>query len=333
MKPPAKALVTLAKFAVSIGILVLLLRSQDLSSLKADLLAVKLDMLALAVLLLFAQTFVLCHRWILILRASDACPWIGWQAGAFSSSEPFSIRCCPRAATRFAIWMLRRHGVNGRKRSAASWPIASRPAGSRSSSSWQECRSCSRAYGESSLLGASSASLVASVLRHNRRPGHAGSVAAPRNRCPARSGVVHSRDARSGLRCSRLKADEHVDRVRRAIIHPDHGRSLLCPRDRTWKPSSPRSTHSFLSRLSSCRPQSRSRSEDGACGRCDGCRARPRRGSHPTRRSRYRSCWALAPWIARTVRRPGMAGRAGSAPTSAPTRLGPLPNRAGTAPI
>ena len=59
MKSPAKALVTLAKFAVSIGILVLLLRAQDLSSLQADLLAVKLDMLALAVLLVFVQTFVL----------------------------------------------------------------------------------------------------------------------------------------------------------------------------------------------------------------------------------------------------------------------------------
>jgi glycosyltransferase 2 family protein len=46
MGPPARALVTLVKFVVSIGILVLLLRGQDLSTLKADLLAVKLDMLA-----------------------------------------------------------------------------------------------------------------------------------------------------------------------------------------------------------------------------------------------------------------------------------------------
>src|SRR6185369_13705649 len=81
MKQPAKALATLVKFAVSIGILAWLLRGQDLSSLKADLLAVKLEMLALAVLLLFAQTFVLCHRWMLILRAmSVPLDWLaGWR--------------------------------------------------------------------------------------------------------------------------------------------------------------------------------------------------------------------------------------------------------------
>src|SRR3954467_12698007 len=79
MGPPARALVTLVKFVVSVGILVLLLRGQDLSTLKADLLAVKLNMLALAVVLLFTQTFVLCHRWILILRAMNV-P-LSWPAG------------------------------------------------------------------------------------------------------------------------------------------------------------------------------------------------------------------------------------------------------------
>ncbi|MBR1132694.1 lysylphosphatidylglycerol synthase transmembrane domain-containing protein [Bradyrhizobium iriomotense] len=110
MKPPAKALVTLAKFAVSIGILVLLLRAQDLSSLKADLLAVKLDMLALAVLLLFVQTFVLCHRWILILRAMKVLlDWLpGWRILIVST---FFNQVLPAGGDAVRIWMLRRHGV------------------------------------------------------------------------------------------------------------------------------------------------------------------------------------------------------------------------------
>ncbi|MCK1717898.1 lysylphosphatidylglycerol synthase transmembrane domain-containing protein [Bradyrhizobium sp. 141] len=110
MKPPAKALVTLAKFAVSIGILVLLLRGQDLSSLQADLLAVKLDMLALAVLLLFVQTFVLCHRWILILRAMNVpLDWLpGWRILMVST---FFNQVLPAGGDAVRIWMLRRHGV------------------------------------------------------------------------------------------------------------------------------------------------------------------------------------------------------------------------------
>ncbi|MCK1359541.1 lysylphosphatidylglycerol synthase transmembrane domain-containing protein [Bradyrhizobium sp. 199] len=110
MKPPAKALVTLAKFAVSIGILVLLLRTQDLSSLQADLLAVKLEMLALAVLLLLVQTFVLCHRWILILRAMNvALDWLpGWRILMVST---FFNQVLPAGGDAVRIWMLRRHGV------------------------------------------------------------------------------------------------------------------------------------------------------------------------------------------------------------------------------
>lgn len=110
MKPPAKALVTLVKFAVSIGILALLLRGQDLSSLKADLLAVNLNMLALAVLLLFAQTFVLCHRWILILRAMNVpLDWLpGWRILIVST---FFNQVLPAGGDAVRIWMLRRHGV------------------------------------------------------------------------------------------------------------------------------------------------------------------------------------------------------------------------------
>ncbi|MFB6463653.1 lysylphosphatidylglycerol synthase transmembrane domain-containing protein [Bradyrhizobium tunisiense] len=110
MKPPAKALLTLAKFAVSIGILVLLLRTQDLSSLQADLLAVRLDMLALAVLLLFVQTFVLCHRWILILRAMHVpLDWLsGWRILMVST---FFNQVLPAGGDAVRIWMLRRHGV------------------------------------------------------------------------------------------------------------------------------------------------------------------------------------------------------------------------------
>lgn len=110
MKPPAKALVTLVKFAVSVGILVLLLRGQDLSSLKADLLAVNLNVLALAVLLLFAQTFVLCHRWILILRAMNVpLDWLpGWRILIVST---FFNQVLPAGGDAVRIWMLRRHGV------------------------------------------------------------------------------------------------------------------------------------------------------------------------------------------------------------------------------
>jgi uncharacterized protein (TIRG00374 family) len=110
MKPPARALVTLAKLAVSIGILVLLLRGQNLSSLKADLLAVRLDMLALAVLLLFAQTFVLFHRWILILRAMHVpVDWLtGWRILIVST---FFNQVLPAGGDAVRIWMLRRQGV------------------------------------------------------------------------------------------------------------------------------------------------------------------------------------------------------------------------------
>ncbi|WP_245448257.1 lysylphosphatidylglycerol synthase transmembrane domain-containing protein [Bradyrhizobium nitroreducens] len=110
MKPPAKAMVTLVKFAVSIGILVLLLRSQDLSSLKTDLLAVDPSVLALAVLLLFAQTFVLCHRWILILRAMNVpLGWLpGWRILIVST---FFNQVLPAGGDAVRIWMLRRQGV------------------------------------------------------------------------------------------------------------------------------------------------------------------------------------------------------------------------------
>lgn len=110
MKQPAKALATLVKFAVSIGILAWLLRGQDLSSLKADLLAVKLEMLALAVLLLFAQTFVLCHRWMLILRAmSVPLDWLaGWRILIVST---FFNQVLPAGGDAVRIWMLRRNGV------------------------------------------------------------------------------------------------------------------------------------------------------------------------------------------------------------------------------
>lgn len=110
MKPPAKAMVTLVKFAVSAGILVLLLRGQDLSSLKADLLAVDPNVLALAVLLLFGQTFVLCHRWILILRTMNVpLGWLpGWRILIVST---FFNQVLPAGGDAVRIWMLRRHGV------------------------------------------------------------------------------------------------------------------------------------------------------------------------------------------------------------------------------
>ncbi len=110
MKQPARALVTLVKFAVSIGILVLLLRGQNLSSLQADLLTVKLEMLALAVSLLFIQTFVLCHRWILVLRAmSVSLDWLaGWRILIVST---FFNQVLPAGGDAVRIWMLRRNGV------------------------------------------------------------------------------------------------------------------------------------------------------------------------------------------------------------------------------
>lgn len=105
-----KALITLVKFVISIGILILILRGQDLWSLKADLLAVKLNMLALAVLLLFAQTFVLCHRWVLILRAMNVpLDWFaGWRILIVST---FFNQVLPAGGDAVRIWMLRRHGV------------------------------------------------------------------------------------------------------------------------------------------------------------------------------------------------------------------------------
>ncbi|MBR0782604.1 lysylphosphatidylglycerol synthase transmembrane domain-containing protein [Bradyrhizobium iriomotense] len=107
--PGTKAVVTLVKFVVSIGILVLIMRGQDLGSLKVDLLAAKLDMLALAVSLLFAQTFVLCHRWILILRAMDVS--LGWFAGwRILIISTFFNQVLPAGGDAVRIWMLRRHG-------------------------------------------------------------------------------------------------------------------------------------------------------------------------------------------------------------------------------
>ncbi|MBR1172876.1 flippase-like domain-containing protein [Bradyrhizobium sp. KB893862 SZCCT0404] len=107
--PGTKALVTLVKFVVSIGILVLIMRGQDLGSLKADLLAARLDMLALAVSLLFAQTFLLCHRWILILRAMGvSLDWLaGWRILIIST---FFNQVLPAGGDAVRIWMLRRHG-------------------------------------------------------------------------------------------------------------------------------------------------------------------------------------------------------------------------------
>lgn len=108
--PGTKALVTLVKFVVSVGILVLLLRGQDVSSLKADLLAVDLSMLALAVLLLFVQTFLLCHRWILVLRATDV-P-LGWLAGwRILMISTFFNQVLPAGGDAVRIWMLRRNSV------------------------------------------------------------------------------------------------------------------------------------------------------------------------------------------------------------------------------
>ncbi|MDH2351744.1 lysylphosphatidylglycerol synthase transmembrane domain-containing protein [Bradyrhizobium sp. SSUT112] len=104
-----KSLVTLLKFVVSIGILVMIMRGRDLWSLKADLLAAKPSMLALVVLLLFAQTFLLCHRWILILRAMGvSLDWLaGWRILIVST---FFNQIMPAGGDAVRIWMLRRHG-------------------------------------------------------------------------------------------------------------------------------------------------------------------------------------------------------------------------------
>lgn len=103
-------MLTLAKLAVSVGILILLLRGHDMSSLKADLLAVDLSVLALAVLLLFAQTFVLCHRWILILRSMNVpLGWLpGWRILMIST---FFNQVLPAGGDAVRIWMLRRRGA------------------------------------------------------------------------------------------------------------------------------------------------------------------------------------------------------------------------------
>ncbi|MCK1386294.1 lysylphosphatidylglycerol synthase transmembrane domain-containing protein [Bradyrhizobium sp. 21] len=107
--PGTKALVTLLKFIVSIGILVLIMRGQNFWSLKADLLAVDVTMLALSVLLLFAQTFMLCHRWILILRAMGvSLDWLaGWRILIIST---FFNQVMPAGGDAVRIWLLRRHG-------------------------------------------------------------------------------------------------------------------------------------------------------------------------------------------------------------------------------
>ncbi|WP_235885130.1 hypothetical protein [Bradyrhizobium frederickii] len=95
MPPGKKTIIVLTKFMVSAGIIILVARDLDLSSLKADLLAVKLHLLALAMLLLFAQTFALCNRWILILRAIGvSLNWVaGWRIVLASA-------WCPPAAKR-----------------------------------------------------------------------------------------------------------------------------------------------------------------------------------------------------------------------------------------
>lgn len=110
MIPRRKTIIVLTKFMVSAGIILLVARDLDLSSLKADLLAVKFDALALAVLLLFAQTFVLCHRWILVLRALSApLAWLaGWRILIISS---FFNQLLPAGGDAVRIWMLRQGGV------------------------------------------------------------------------------------------------------------------------------------------------------------------------------------------------------------------------------
>ncbi|KRP90831.1 hypothetical protein AOQ72_34265 [Bradyrhizobium yuanmingense] len=105
-----KIIVVLTKLMVSAGIIVLIARDLDLSSLKADLLAVKLHLLAIAILLLFAQTLVLCNRWILVLRAIGvSLKWLaGWRI--LIASAWFN-QVLPSGGEAIRIWMLRRHGI------------------------------------------------------------------------------------------------------------------------------------------------------------------------------------------------------------------------------
>ncbi|MDD1526118.1 TIGR00374 family protein [Bradyrhizobium sp. WBOS7] len=110
MPPGKKTIIVLTKFMVSAGIIVLVARDLDLSSLKADLLAVELHMLALAMVLLFAQTFALCNRWILILRAIGvSLDWVaGWRIVLASA---WFNQVLPSGGEAIRIWMLRRHGI------------------------------------------------------------------------------------------------------------------------------------------------------------------------------------------------------------------------------
>ncbi|RTE92061.1 lysylphosphatidylglycerol synthase transmembrane domain-containing protein [Bradyrhizobium sp. LVM 105] len=110
MPPGKKTIIVLTKFMVSAGIIILVARDLDLSSLKADLLAVKLHMLALAMLLLFAQTFALCNRWILILRAIGVS--LNWVAGwRIVLASAWFNQVLPSGGEAVRIWMLRRHRV------------------------------------------------------------------------------------------------------------------------------------------------------------------------------------------------------------------------------
>jgi len=110
MRPGKKTIIVLTKLMVSAGIIVLVVRDLDISSLEADLLAVKLHMLALAMALLFAQTFVLCNRWILILRAIGvSLDWVaGWRIVLASA---WFNQVLPSGGEAVRIWMLRRHGI------------------------------------------------------------------------------------------------------------------------------------------------------------------------------------------------------------------------------
>ncbi|RXG93089.1 lysylphosphatidylglycerol synthase transmembrane domain-containing protein [Bradyrhizobium zhanjiangense] len=110
MLPGKKTIIVLTKLMVSAGIIVLIARDLDLSSLKADLLAVKLHMLALAMLLLFAQTFALCNRWILILRTMGVS--LDWLAGwRILLASAWFNQVLPSGGEAVRIWMLRRHGI------------------------------------------------------------------------------------------------------------------------------------------------------------------------------------------------------------------------------
>lgn len=110
MIPRRKTIIVLTKFMVSAGIILLVARDLDLSSLKADLLAVNLQMLALAMLLLFAQTFALCNRWTLILRAIGVSLdfTAGWRIVLASA---WFNQVLPSGGEAVRIWMLRRHGI------------------------------------------------------------------------------------------------------------------------------------------------------------------------------------------------------------------------------